>query len=57
MTAGDSDIDRIASTLHDHFKVDFIAPGHCTGEPAFTALERLSARWFCLSQLPVRFSN
>jgi len=57
VTAGDSDIDRIASTLHDHFKVDFIAPGHCTGEPAFTALERLSARWFCLSQLPVRFSN
>jgi 7,8-dihydropterin-6-yl-methyl-4-(beta-D-ribofuranosyl)aminobenzene 5'-phosphate synthase len=41
LTAGDSDIDRIVTALHDQFKVDYIAPGHCTGEPAFT--ERLSS--------------
>lgn len=40
VTAGDSDIDRIVTDLHDQFKVDYIAPGHCTGEPAFTALKK-----------------
>lgn len=40
VTAGDSDIDKIATTLHDQFKVDYIAPGHCTGEPAFAALKK-----------------
>jgi 7,8-dihydropterin-6-yl-methyl-4-(beta-D-ribofuranosyl)aminobenzene 5'-phosphate synthase len=40
VTAGDSDIDRTVTALHDQFKVDYIAPGHCTGEPAFTALRK-----------------
>lgn len=40
VTAGDSDIDRIATALHDQFKVKYVAPGHCTGEPAFTALKK-----------------
>ena len=40
VTASDSDIDRIVTALHDQFKVDYIAPGHCTGEPAFTALRK-----------------
>ena len=40
VTAGDSDIDRIVTALHNQFKVDYIAPGHCTGEPAFTALRK-----------------
>lgn len=40
VTADDSDIDRIVTTLHDQFKVEYIAPGHCTGEPAFTALKK-----------------
>src|SRR5580700_6445716 len=40
VTASDSDIDRIVTALHDQFKVDYIAPGHCTGEPAFIALRK-----------------
>jgi 7,8-dihydropterin-6-yl-methyl-4-(beta-D-ribofuranosyl)aminobenzene 5'-phosphate synthase len=40
VTAGDSDIERMVTALHDQFKVDYIAPGHCTGEPAFTALRK-----------------
>ena len=40
VTAGDSDIDRVVISLHDQFKVEYIAPGHCTGEPAFTALRK-----------------
>jgi 7,8-dihydropterin-6-yl-methyl-4-(beta-D-ribofuranosyl)aminobenzene 5'-phosphate synthase len=40
VAAADSDIDRIATALHDQVKVEYIAPGHCTGEPAFTALKK-----------------
>ena len=39
VTAEDKAIERIATTLHDTYKVDYIAPGHCTGEPAFAALQ------------------
>jgi 7,8-dihydropterin-6-yl-methyl-4-(beta-D-ribofuranosyl)aminobenzene 5'-phosphate synthase len=34
----DPDIERIVTTLRDGFKVGYVAPGHCTGEPTFTAL-------------------
>lgn len=33
--ATDQEVARIAAALHDTYKVDRIAPGHCTGEPAF----------------------
>ena len=36
----DTAIARIATDLHDAWRIDLIAPGHCTGEPAFDALER-----------------
>ena len=36
----DAEIARIAGTLHDAWRLDLIAPGHCTGEPAFDALQR-----------------
>jgi hypothetical protein len=32
--------EKIATSLHDTYKVAFIAPGHCTGEPTFAALQR-----------------
>ena len=40
MVSGDQDIDKIVTTLHDSLKVDYVAPGHCTGEPAFAALKK-----------------
>lgn len=40
VVASDSDIQNIVRTLHDEFKVEYVAPGHCTGEPAFTALKK-----------------
>lgn len=40
VSAPDSEVKRIAGALHDGWRVDRIAPGHCTGEPAFDALER-----------------
>jgi 7,8-dihydropterin-6-yl-methyl-4-(beta-D-ribofuranosyl)aminobenzene 5'-phosphate synthase len=36
----DPEIERIAASLHDDWRLDLIAPGHCTGEPAFDALAR-----------------
>ena len=36
----DSEIEHIASALRDDWRLDLIAPGHCTGEPAFDALAR-----------------
>ena len=31
---------RSSSTLRDTYKVAYVAPGHCTGEPTFTALRK-----------------
>jgi 7,8-dihydropterin-6-yl-methyl-4-(beta-D-ribofuranosyl)aminobenzene 5'-phosphate synthase len=35
VTASDPDIARLARSLRDDYRLDRIAPGHCTGEPAF----------------------
>src|SRR6202521_1207662 len=40
VVAQDPAVEKVASALHDTYKVDYIAPGHCTGEPAFTALQK-----------------
>jgi 7,8-dihydropterin-6-yl-methyl-4-(beta-D-ribofuranosyl)aminobenzene 5'-phosphate synthase len=41
VTSADTTVTRIATALHDTWRIDGIAPGHCTGEPAFAALKRL----------------
>jgi 7,8-dihydropterin-6-yl-methyl-4-(beta-D-ribofuranosyl)aminobenzene 5'-phosphate synthase len=38
--ASDTDIQRITTALHDQWKLDYIAVGHCTGEPTFAALQK-----------------
>lgn len=38
LPAKDEETERIATTLHDAWKVQWIAPVHCTGEPAFEIL-------------------
>jgi 7,8-dihydropterin-6-yl-methyl-4-(beta-D-ribofuranosyl)aminobenzene 5'-phosphate synthase len=40
VAAPDPAIEKIATTLHDTYKADYIAPGHCTGEPTFAALQK-----------------
>ena len=40
VVAQDPAIERVATALHDTYKVDYIAPGHCTGEPSFAALQQ-----------------
>lgn len=41
VTSPDTTIGRITTALHERWQIDEIAPGHCTGEPAFAALKRL----------------
>ena len=36
----DPEVERIAAVLHDQYKLERVAPGHCTGEPEFAALKR-----------------
>jgi 7,8-dihydropterin-6-yl-methyl-4-(beta-D-ribofuranosyl)aminobenzene 5'-phosphate synthase len=40
VVASDADIEKVVTALHDQYKVEYIAPGHCTGEPAFVALKK-----------------
>jgi 7,8-dihydropterin-6-yl-methyl-4-(beta-D-ribofuranosyl)aminobenzene 5'-phosphate synthase len=47
----DSEIEHIASALRDHWRLDLIAPGHCTGEPAFDALARAFGRRYVYAGL------
>jgi 7,8-dihydropterin-6-yl-methyl-4-(beta-D-ribofuranosyl)aminobenzene 5'-phosphate synthase len=40
VVAQDAAIEKVTAALHDTYKVDYVAPGHCTGEPTFAALRR-----------------
>jgi 7,8-dihydropterin-6-yl-methyl-4-(beta-D-ribofuranosyl)aminobenzene 5'-phosphate synthase len=42
--APDAQISRVGAALHDVFKVEWLAPGHCTGEPAFASFRRMWGR-------------
>ena len=41
VTTPDPEITRVVAALHDQWKVDRMAPGHCTGEPAFAAFHKV----------------
>jgi 7,8-dihydropterin-6-yl-methyl-4-(beta-D-ribofuranosyl)aminobenzene 5'-phosphate synthase len=36
----DAEIQKMVRVLHETFKVEYVAPGHCTGEPAFAAFKK-----------------
>ena len=40
VAAPDPTIEKVATSLKDNWKVEWIAPGHCTGEPTFVALKQ-----------------
>jgi 7,8-dihydropterin-6-yl-methyl-4-(beta-D-ribofuranosyl)aminobenzene 5'-phosphate synthase len=40
VVAQDAAIETAVTALHDTYQVDYIAPGHCTGEPTFAALQK-----------------
>lgn len=39
--ASDAEISRVAGALHDRWKVEQLAPGHCTGEPTFAHFKKV----------------
>jgi 7,8-dihydropterin-6-yl-methyl-4-(beta-D-ribofuranosyl)aminobenzene 5'-phosphate synthase len=41
VVAQDAAIEKVDTALHDTYKVDYIAPGHCTGEPTFAAMQKV----------------
>jgi len=41
VTMPEAEIERLAAALRDKWRVEEVAPGHCTGEPAFAALQKV----------------
>jgi 7,8-dihydropterin-6-yl-methyl-4-(beta-D-ribofuranosyl)aminobenzene 5'-phosphate synthase len=47
----DSTVERIAVALHDKWNVEMIAPGHCTGEPAFAIFQKMYGKKYLYAGL------
>lgn len=56
IVASDADIQKIVTALHDTFSVQYVAPGHCTGEPAFTALKKAFGDRYLFAGLGTTFA-
>jgi len=56
VVASDADIQKIVTALHDTFYVQHIAPGHCTGEPAFMALKKAFGDRYLFAGLGTTFA-
>jgi 7,8-dihydropterin-6-yl-methyl-4-(beta-D-ribofuranosyl)aminobenzene 5'-phosphate synthase len=41
LSTPDPEVQRISAALHDQWKLDYIAVGHCTGESTFAVLQKL----------------
>ena len=55
----DQEIQRVSIALRDTWKVDYVAPGHCTGEPAFAILAKDFAERYVYAGLgqTISFNN
>jgi 7,8-dihydropterin-6-yl-methyl-4-(beta-D-ribofuranosyl)aminobenzene 5'-phosphate synthase len=56
VVASDADIQKVVTALHDTFNVEYVAPGHCTGEPAFTALKKAFGDRYLFAGLGTTFA-
>ncbi len=54
VVASDADIDKTVVALHDTLKVQYVAPGHCTGEPAFARLRKAFGDHYIFAGLGTR---
>jgi 7,8-dihydropterin-6-yl-methyl-4-(beta-D-ribofuranosyl)aminobenzene 5'-phosphate synthase len=52
----DEEIEKIVIALRDTFKVAYVAPGHCTGEPTFTALKKAFGDHYLFAGLGTSFA-
>jgi len=51
VTTPDPEIARLTTALHDQWKVDRLAAGHCTGEPAFAAFRKAFGDYYLYAGL------
>ena len=56
VVASDSDIEKAVTALRGQYRVEYIAPGHCTGEPAFAALKKAFGTRYLYAGLGTTFS-
>jgi len=56
VVASDADIQKIVTALHETSNVQYVAPGHCTGEPAFTALKKAFGDRYLFAGLGTTFA-
>jgi 7,8-dihydropterin-6-yl-methyl-4-(beta-D-ribofuranosyl)aminobenzene 5'-phosphate synthase len=56
VVTNDADIQKIVTVLHDTFNVQYVAPGHCTGEPAFSALKKAFGSRYLFAGLGTTFA-
>ena len=54
--ANDPEIEKFAVALHDTFRVEFVAPGHCTSEPAFAAFQKVFGDHYLYGELGARLA-
>jgi 7,8-dihydropterin-6-yl-methyl-4-(beta-D-ribofuranosyl)aminobenzene 5'-phosphate synthase len=54
--SSDQEIADAVTALHDRFKVDYVAPGHCTGEPGFAAFRKTFGDRYIFAGLGTRVS-
>lgn len=52
----DDEIEKIITALRDTYNVAYVAPGHCTGEPTFTALEKAFGERYLYAGLGTTFA-
>jgi 7,8-dihydropterin-6-yl-methyl-4-(beta-D-ribofuranosyl)aminobenzene 5'-phosphate synthase len=55
VNADDAAVATTVTALHERFKVAWIAPGHCSGEPAFAALKAAFGDRYLYAGLGTRF--
>jgi 7,8-dihydropterin-6-yl-methyl-4-(beta-D-ribofuranosyl)aminobenzene 5'-phosphate synthase len=51
VVAKDPEIEKVVTALRDTWKVEYVAPGHCTGEPTFAALRKAFRRHYLYAGL------
>jgi 7,8-dihydropterin-6-yl-methyl-4-(beta-D-ribofuranosyl)aminobenzene 5'-phosphate synthase len=56
VVANDAEIQTIVTALHDTLHVQYVAPGHCTGEPAFIALKKAFGDRYLFAGLGTTFA-
>jgi 7,8-dihydropterin-6-yl-methyl-4-(beta-D-ribofuranosyl)aminobenzene 5'-phosphate synthase len=56
LPANDEEIRRIATAMRDTLKVEWVAPTHCTGEPAFAILKEAFGDRYLYAGLGTRLS-